>query len=33
MEYLPYPHLRVGLSEDELKEIFYKLLEGSEYIH
>jgi len=33
MEYLPYPHLKRGLKEDELKSVFYKLLDALEYIH
>lgn len=33
MEYLPYPSLKRGLCEDDLRTVFYKILDALEYIH
>jgi len=33
MEYLPFSHLKLGVPEEDLKYLFYKLLDCLEYLH
>lgn len=33
MEYFPHPPLRQGLTEDQLRTVFYKLFDALSYLH
>lgn len=33
MEYFPHSHLKPGMSEEDLRTIFYQLLDALSYLH